>query len=381
MNTILKRLLENNSGAGPSIADSSYHTDASTLDPVSREDSLLFKKGVLEHKNHKTIKPIAFDESGASPKSFFRVAGGRDELGRVRPSPLFMIKPYHENLGAWGDKQNYPLAGWAEMAWIKLLHAANLGHMAMSAHTFHYKDSSQNPLLAVKIEKNAKRIGEVDDEFGDMVHIPDHIRDDAAKLATMDFLFNNQDRHSSNLLYIPGEIEPDQEFPSIDKLIAIDNGRSMQFLQRNRFVYDRKFGTDDHPLFYFLSPGYSMFGFHKNLGGPMDAVSVWWKKNRPKIRSTFHKELKSIKQVALNNHMRKSFEDRVKAVDGMVHIAKTVGINAFAHYIKSKTTIRAEDKKYLSKLRVPIRNHDPSKHMDPEYLDPDLDEMGVESEI
>ena len=308
---------------------------------------------------------------GATPKQFVRAGGHRDAKGRVMPSRTFMLKPYYEDFDGWSNTFNYPTAGWAEIATQALMHAGGLGHMSQRVHS-HVPEVDQrrnikgaSPVLAVEIEPGMHRIGYAVDrngpnaetdgsDWGESGHfgkvkVSDHIKGEAAKLAALDFLINNQDRHELNLLFRPNETK---EGPEMGDLLAIDNGRSFHYNSPNRFYSDAGRGSD-HLFNYMHAPGYSMFGLRegKNLRNVMTSISDWWKKNGHGVRTEMNKQLKGIKHRRFADHIETNFNARADALDKFVKTFKKRGHLAYSN--------RGANKQAYADLKVPVGGHDP----------------------
>lgn len=370
IHTDIMAIQRQNHGSGPDIVPLSFHQKQKLPDPAqeSRDffNSIFAKAAKLVAKEDDTM-----DQDGATPKQFVRVAGQRDAKGRVMPSRTFMLKPYYEDFGGWTNTYNYPTAGWAEIATQALMHAGGLGHMSQRVHS-HVPDVDQrrnikgaSPVLTVEIEPGMHRIGYAIDrngpnadsnssDWGESGHfgkvkVSDRVRGEAAKLAAMDFLTNNQDRHELNLLFRPNDTK---EGPEMGDLLAIDNGRSFHYHSANRF-YSSEGRAVDHLFNYMHAPGYSMFGLRdgKNLRTVMTSVSDWWKKNGHGVRAEMTKQLKGIKHRRFADHIEKSFNARADALDKFVKTFKKKGHLAYSN--------RGANKQAYADLKVWVGDHDP----------------------
>ncbi|MEI6389284.1 MAG: hypothetical protein WCQ50_21975, partial [Spirochaetota bacterium] len=262
---------------GHSVIDPIFHKKLRLPDPA--QESRSFFDAIMAKKH--PAEAVDIPDAGATEKRFVRMGGARGKNGRVLPSRTYMLKPYFEDLSDWGNTFGYPLAGWAEIAMQALMHAGGLGDMSQKVHA--HLPGKRSPVLAIEIEPGVHRIDNAslrgnrfnppgsnvdpadEDEFekhGKMV-IPDDVRGDAAKLAAMDFLINNQDRHGANLLFRPMF---EKKATSIESLLAIDHGRSFHYHSSNRFNGSR--GKDG--LFNYMdTPGYEIFELRKPKHVPL----------------------------------------------------------------------------------------------------------------
>jgi hypothetical protein len=295
------------------------------------------------------------DGEGVTYKRFVRMGGGRGEKGRVLPSRTYMLKPYYEDFNDKYSYYPYPTAGWSDLATQALMHAGGLGHMSQVVHA-HLPESSssvygqhsgaETPVLAVEIAKGHQRIG----NFDDARIVTDSSREEAAKLAAMDFLTNNGDRHDANLLVnVSPTNDPDQDGVevSIDSLLAIDHGRSFHY----RTALDG--GGEDNLLDYFTADGYSLFELDNNVHrhDVMHAIAGWWGKHGSAIRIEMKKQLKGIKIPGMIDNVNDHFGYRADALDKMVKTLKAKGAKV---YNSGKP-----NKKAYAELSVPVSTHTP----------------------
>jgi GNAT superfamily N-acetyltransferase len=155
-------------------------------------------------------------------------------------------------------------------------------------------------------------------------------KEQARRIALMDFVTNNLDRHEFNLLY-----DYDKQ-----KLMAIDHSRSFQY----KNVDKRPLPRQRHELYDRLS-NYIKDSFLRTIiprpvkatgsGGGWDqqkadndfytAVNeynrswdetfAWWKKHSQPIREQMQERLKLIRDRGVREHVRQNYETRHKAID------------------------------------------------------------------
>jgi hypothetical protein len=303
-----------------------------------------------------TEKIIKDGDPGITVKRFVRMGGGRGPNGRIQPSKTYMLKPYYEDLDDEYSYYPYPTAGWSELATQALMHAGGLGHMSQVVHA--HLPSSGSPILAVEIAQGMQRVGNIDwdisqDDSNGPSPVTDASREDAAKLAAMDFLTDNADRHGNNIL---ARMSTDSDaHKSIDSLLAIDHGRSFHY--RTALAG----GSQDNLMDHLDSDGYSIFGLKnpKNTHAVMHAIAGWWEKHGSAIRLEMKKQLKGIKVPGMFDNINDHFGYRADALDKMVKTLKRVGAKAY-HPDKPH-------KKAFAELSVPVGTHTPrGKIWDPD---------------
>ncbi len=153
--------------------------------------------------------------------------------------------------------------------------------------------------------------------------LPDEIRAQSKKIALMDFLTGNLDRHTSNLLY-------DR---SGKRLIAIDHSRSFAYKVPDKgwnLTGAQKASRLKRPLNDNL--GNYIAGAHSRLDPkpnymrpPLDEqhkyndewypAFKWWEDNSPDIRKSMDKRLELIKDSRIREHVRRNFNRRARHLD------------------------------------------------------------------
>lgn len=284
---------------------------------------------------------IVENNSGVTYKRFVRMGGGRGPKGHILPSRVYMLKPYYEDFEDDYGYYPYPTAGWAELATQALMHAGGLGHMSQVVHA--HLPKSGSPVLAVEIAPQMQRIG----NFYKKNIVTDASREDAAKLAALDFLTGNGDRHGFNLLARMNTDSATDSNKAIDSLLAIDHGRSFHYKQAT-------FGdSHDNLLDYFKHDAYHLFGLTSGryTHDVMHAISGWWEKHGSAMKIAMRKQTKGIKVPGMADNIDTQFSMRANALDKMVGTLKRLGHKA---YIPSKP-----NKKAYAELNVPVGVHTP----------------------
>lgn len=259
----------------------------------------------------KPVLPFEFVNEGVTPKAFIRISRPRAK-GLVKESQIYMLKPYHEIMNDC-DYMYYPNAGWAEITMQGLYHAAGIGDLCQKVFAdckpVPWLDENNRvdptkvqdvPLLVVVIEKNMHEIEECYGEPRLDLQI------DGMKIAVLDFLSNNNDRHGGNLLFAGSRNKP-------TRLLAIDNGRSFNYTiaQRHQYNWSRK----DHLYFYFRSPGLHPVVYENNLHHTIGVAMRWWTKRRNAIVAEFERQLSGITNEKARKWIAKNFKARVKTLD------------------------------------------------------------------
>lgn len=204
------------------------------------------------------LKPINQNHGsyeGLSPKAIYEV----NVDGHHTPQKL-MVKPYAES--------RHPLSGWSELTNQALYHAANIGHLHQSAFVAPHGDGkTMVPGVVIHIE-NAKTLHNV--PLSD--HHPENFRD-CHRIALMDFLSDNPDRHTSNIMVRNGS----------RRLLAIDHGLNFNY-PRNGAALSRH--AYEVPAYLGETTSYD----DPAHPGMVDALK-WWGEVGPDVRHAFKKRL------------------------------------------------------------------------------------------
>jgi len=204
----------------------------------------------------------------------------------------YMSKPYHKKIeSATRSWCKHPVLGWASMATKHMFHAAGMGDNVedVSVHTH-----QGVPMTVHKFDKGAKPLPPAR---------RDELRDPGAqvqghKIAILDYLSNNLDRHHGNILYNPEE----------NKLLAIDHERSFQYEKPiSNFTYP--FGGNEIPRSYLT--GRALREFKTTFGDEhSEEIGEWWGDHKDAIKDSFYKNLEHIKDPYVKNHMKTNFDSR-----------------------------------------------------------------------
>jgi hypothetical protein len=257
-----------------------------------------------------------------------------------------IVKPYHERLNAKADFwQHHPIQGWAEMTNQSLWHAAGMGHMHQKVHVSEHAMGPfhpQEPGLAIHMHPNADLIGRIRPaDYSIDMH------DDLPKIAAMDFLSNNLDRHEANLMFLPKGTKDENGQPLQSRLLAIDHGRSFQYHASNKGapskIHDpllgsvtpdpdivREFNTEgktgDNFLNYVQSRALNhvgelgeMFGRKslKSGEGIFPPIAKWWPTVRNQVVHTMNQRIMGLREPRMQEHIQRNFTERVKLLDNI----------------------------------------------------------------
>lgn len=322
----IKRALD---PSGPGTVDHVPHLTAHP--PEMNHEVENYKTKILNSPNK--IKKLGKQkdmENGVSKKVLYEARGTDNEPQR------FMVKPYHEKNGAWSKHwAKHPIQGWAEMTHQGLYHAAGIGHLHQKVHVSEHNMGDpmheKEPALVVHVGKGFYPASEGSFLPGaaypsDWNRVPREAAEgqdahgDARKIAMMDMLTNNLDRHSGNLMH-----------NDKGQVLAIDHGKSFQYLapkhaEAKWTPANKRMQTDDR-----------FEDYHSGTG--VDAISPWtpsatnsvvrkeermkayqptfdwWGQVGNNVRQEFGKHLQQIKDPEIRDHMQRNFNARADWLD------------------------------------------------------------------
>lgn len=290
------KMMKRSVPSSASIVDHQFHT-------VNSEKN----KTLTDVINHpKTIKPRKKDATeGISQKLVFDHPAGEH-------SPV-MIKPYHKKLESRGHV-SLPITGWATMATKALFNAGGIGHMAEDVTSHEHEGT---PLTVHRMSPGFQNIGDKFDWYGKKPkgHAnvnPLHVQ----QVALMDYLANNSDRHTGNLMINDKETNDEGYNP----ILAIDHERNFQYnMQPNMARRSEKPPSlGDHPSQYIdkdSSPGtYAAARMSYGHHDPHE-LSEWWKESGPKIREEMNRQMVGVKDPGVRKHIETNFNDRANLLD------------------------------------------------------------------
>jgi hypothetical protein len=294
-----KKIVSRHVPSSASIVDHQFHTSNGKVNKTLND--------VINHT--KTIKPRKKDETeGVSQKLIF----DHPHLTLQHAAPV-MIKPYHKKLEnrAW---TTVPITGWATMATKGLFNAGGIGHLAEDVTAGEHKGI---PLTVHKLEPGMHNIIEHLDWNGKPSQRMQLDRYDLQRIAAMDFLTNNVDRHGGNLMVDLNRTNTNGTNP----ILAIDHERNFQYNlnpSQARKIYGKQVTPThwDHPSYYASEHNPGMFYANKashDIG--WDDLAQWWTKQGPKVRKEMENQLAAIKDEHVRQHIRNNFNNRAGILD------------------------------------------------------------------
>jgi len=228
---------------------------------------------------------------------------------------IIMSKPYHrEPESATRTWVKHPITGWATMASRSLFDSAGLGSSVedVSVHEAHG--------VPVTVHRFAQGYETVADAMS-KAHQGRWMRQSldrnvAHKIAALDFLMGNVDRHSGNLLV--AEADNTDEF-GYNPILAIDHERSFQYLKTINQVKDwgrisQRRDNSEKPS------DYIRFSALKNViaasgENNTEEFRDWWIEVSPKLGENLDAELSLIKDKGIQDHIRRNFQQRKLLID------------------------------------------------------------------
>ncbi len=242
------------------------------------------------------------DPGSMSPKVVYKVPG---EGGG------WLVKPYLED--------SVPHSGWNEGTSQELYHAAEIPHLHQKSFVASYNNGDQHiPATVIHLEE-AKPIHKMSKQ--EILEKNPKADEEARKVAIMDFLTSNKDRHSGNLMVKPN-----------GQLLAIDHGLAFSYL-----LWRPAFANHCRPAFAIptkemcyapsRTTGTNFKRFTQKATSLLtDAhetndldyhrvLKHWWPLVSPDVKRAFQKRLELIQNPAIRRHLEAGFNARHKWLD------------------------------------------------------------------
>lgn len=305
---------------GEDIVD---HTKQLTSHPRSMDSD------VADYRSHIANSPGIVKRAGS--KSLPEVTHGitqkvgyNVDIGGEEKS--FLLKPYHDKIPS--SEMRHAIQGWAEMTHQALYHAGGIGRLHQKVHVEEHNmglGMEREPVLVIHMARGYQRQGGRGPMPGDPhAVVPEGEHDphgDIRKMAMMDFLTHNTDRHAHNFM----------RSDSNDAPLAIDHGRSFQYsAYRNQ-------GERLEARFADLNDGLSRASsFHPGGAYPGDpnvslkdrqatqrayaSTFAWWGGASGQIRQEFENQLGAIKDPEIVAHLRANFNTRADWLDKRANV-------------------------------------------------------------
>jgi GNAT superfamily N-acetyltransferase len=269
------------------------HIEQSSVDPSYNH----LLSAPQKFKGHK------LSGGGISAKMVHHMNGYYDEGGDFVSTPqktnTFMTKPYHRipesHTKSWVDK---PILGWATMTTKNLFNAGGIGHLAEDVHTHEHEG------VPVTVHKFAKGYSPVATD--ETLHKKQINPDDLQKIAIMDYLTGNNDRHSGNIL-----TSNHQDDEGYHKPLAIDHERNFQYKKKLNSLGGkyRPIDESETPQAFMQRPGMNHVKHQARWFSHEEPVN-WWGQNKHKIKNQMEAELAHINDEGVRNHVRDNFNHR-----------------------------------------------------------------------
>jgi len=305
----------------------------------------------------KTAKPLfasegELEDTGSFSKAVYNIPGN-EEVHK------FIVKPYHDPQ-VWDQ-------GWNEATSQHLYHAANLGHVHQKSFVGEYNNGKTHiPATVIHVEQ-AKPITEIPKQ--EILAKNPGAPEEARKLAIMDFLTSNSDRHTGNLM-----VKDD------GKLLAIDHGMA--------FSYS---GDAYHPEFYEpkLANGSSLKRYARRApsrvvpyigqewessgNGGLDyhnTIKHWWPEVSADVRRAFEQRLELIKDPEHQEHLRQGFMARHKWLDDQARASPDEFFEALKKAIQDPVYSELVDPVPEAAAKRYPKLHDELLNAHPQHLQP-----------
>lgn len=258
---------------------------------------------------HEHLKPLKnqYETSLKENKAIEPNNAGLHDIGQISPKVVYnvgehklMVKPYEE--------EEFPTSGWAESTSQHLYHTAGLGHLHQQSFVSNHGGGKYNiPATVIKLDSSSVPVHKA--ALHQARSNNPAIEDEARKIAVMDFLTSNRDRHSGNLM-IQANGHP----------LAIDNA-----------------GSFNSPMFNFddasSKPGVASIAANsRTLEGKkayQNIIKTWWPQVSGDVRRAFNKRLELIQHPRFKQQIGSSFNSKADWLDNK---AKLENIDSFGDY-------------------------------------------------
>lgn len=315
----------------PAGADLVNHKPHLQSDPAPEQ----YRSMLDSPESHKPVKGL---RNGVSAKMIHAVPKGKTTLTgdteADRATDFVMAKPYHKKIESCTRSWcKHPILGWATMATKHLFDAGGIGHLCedVTAH-----EHQGIPMTVHRFKPSMQEVSESHDDLKQNQYTFDH--NDIMKIATMDFLTNNVDRHGGNMMVPVGPSDTNAQ--GYNALLAIDHERNFQYQQTVRHHClgpppkpgaPRWFRAgsgrlhDETPLDYAEVP----FGFRglqqNSFFEGHEAYLDWWKEKAPAIKEAFNQQLMLINDPHVRDHLKRNFQTRAEWMDRFAQYVEANG--------------------------------------------------------
>ncbi len=245
----------------------------------------------------------------------------------------YMVKPYNERvIRRVKDWMQHPIQGWAEITNHGLFHAAGIGHLHQKVFTAEHNmgaGKEKEPALVIPLAAGHREVADVEN----LNNVGDDVKSDARKISLLDFLGNNVDRHSGNLLISP----------EINKLLACDHSRNFQYKaaskpfhrwDKNKQEEVRTPGDMEEDNLGNYARGGAIQGIlkppshgtkehdkaNKYREDWAQTIQEWWPTVSQSLRKEMDRHLESIRNPTLKEHIHRNFHARADLLDEMANM-------------------------------------------------------------
>lgn len=325
---------------GPTTVDHDFHLQTSVPHQALAE---VYNRQIADSK--KTVHRL---KAKSNPEVGFGITRKvLYETPTTDGTQKFMVKPYHERvIRRVKNWMRYPIQGWAEMTNQALYHAGGIGHLHQRVHTVaHNIGNGLEPHLVVALSPGFRQAGVGAVQLDAFTKNP-KLALNTQQVALMDFLTNNVDRHSGNILISPGT----------GALLAVDHSRSFQY--KTGSPHSPSKAPEDRIKNYIHAGGlYELFDkaqmVHPDYGKPNNYGSYasgdwatensenwtdafdWVGEAAPKLESVMRTHLKAIKDSKIRDHVWRNFKTRLDMLAEMSEF----GVGNYGHFDWHKTEI------------------------------------------
>lgn len=276
--------------------------EGSANSPVrAAEEETMPHLGHLEHAYNQHVggaepmEPLDADlhmEGSISPKAVYKVpVAGHPDPRR------FMVKPYAEEI--------HPTSGWAEGTSQAIYHAGGIGHLHQQSFVApHGHGPSMAPALVIHIE-DAVPSNHIN--LSEQLKKRPETAEDARRIAMMDFVSGQSDRHSGNLM-----VRPDGSPLVIDNATAFEYPGVLAHYDIPAFL---KNSNDTGPRNLGAALSKSKLPTNANRWDGYHPTFAWWKKAAPDIKRAFEERLDMIRSPMVAEAAREGFDKRAAKLD------------------------------------------------------------------
>lgn len=242
-----------------------------------------------KEQTHEHLKPIKQAFETASGEAFEPDSAGLHGIGQVSPKLVYnvgdhklMVKPYQE--------EENPLAGFNEASSQALYSAAGIGHLHQPSFTsYHGEGKYKIPATVIKLDTEAVPVHQAPLNLSKQKNPA--LEDEARKIAIMDFVTGNRDRHAGNLMV-----------QSNGHLLAIDHARAFE---GQPIKFQNIVGKG----------GITTVLGHQDPKQYREAIKNWWPQVAPQVKKTFQDRISNIEHNTHRKRVEDAFNKRVAWLD------------------------------------------------------------------